>query len=70
MKTAALFDRICLLLALAALNLFVVQTVCAAGPSITTGLGYKPMVQQLCAAYAAQTGTQPRDVQRQHWADY
>ena len=50
MKTAALFDRICLLLALAALNLFVLQTVCAAGPSITTGLGYKPMLQKLCAA--------------------
>ena len=62
MKTAALFDRICLLLALAALNLFFVQTVCAAGPSITTGLGYKPMVQQLCAAYAAQTGMQPTEM--------
>ena len=62
MKTAALFDRLCLLLALAALNLLFVQTTCAAGPSITTGLGYKPMVQQLCAAYAAQTGTQPTEM--------
>ena len=62
MKTVALLDRLCLLLALAALNLFFAQAVCAAGPSITTGLGYKPMVQQLCAAYAAQTGTQPTEM--------
>ena len=62
MKTVALLDRLCLLLALAAVNLFFVQAVCAAGPSITTGLGYKPMVQQLCAAYAAQTGTQPTEM--------
>ena len=57
MKPLALSDRICLLLALAALNLFFAQAACANGPAITTGLGYKPMVQQLCAAYAAQTGT-------------
>lgn len=62
MKTVALLDRLCLSLALAALNLFFAQAVCAAGPSITTGLGYKPMVQQLCAAYAAQTGTQPTEM--------
>lgn len=59
MKPLALSDRFCLLLALAALNLFFAQAACADGPTITTGLGYKPMVQQLCAAYAAQTGTQP-----------
>ena len=62
MKHLALSDRFCLLLALAALNLFFAQAACAGGPAITTGLGYKPMVQQLCAAYAAQTGKQPTEM--------
>ena len=62
MKFLALSERFCLLLALAAFSLLFSNAACAGGPSITTGLGYKPMVQQLCAAYAAQTGTQPTEM--------
>ena len=62
MKPLALPDRFYLLLALAALSLLFAQTALAGGPNITTGLGYKPMVQQLCAAYATQTGTQPTEM--------
>ena len=34
----------------------------ADGPIITTGLGYKPMVQQLCSAYAQKTGHTPTEM--------
>jgi len=62
MKPLTVHDRFCLLVALAAFSLFFVQAAYAGGPSITTGLGYKPMVQQLCAAYAQQTGTHPAEM--------
>jgi molybdate transport system substrate-binding protein len=62
MKPLALPERFFLLCALVALHLIFANTACAGGPAITTGLGYKPMVQQLCAAYAAQTGTQPTEM--------
>ncbi|MTJ93697.1 MAG: molybdate ABC transporter substrate-binding protein [Desulfovibrio sp.] len=62
MKPLALPERFCLLCALVALHLIFAQAACAGGPAITTGLGYKPMVQQLCAAYAAQTGMQPTEM--------
>ena len=62
MKPLALRKHFCLLLALAVLSLGVAHTACAGGPAITTGLGYKPMVQQLCAAYAQQSGTQPTEM--------
>lgn len=62
MKPVALPDRFFLLLALAACSLIFAHTACAGGPTITTGLGYKPMVQQLCAAYAAQTGSHPTEM--------
>ena len=43
MKPLTVHDRFCLLVALAAFSLFFVQAAYAGGPSITTGLGYKPM---------------------------
>ena len=62
MKRIASPDRICLLLTLTVFSLLFAHTACAVGPSITTGLGYKPMVQQLCAAYALQSGNQPTEM--------
>lgn len=62
MKPIAPPERFYLPLALVTLYLLIAQAVCAAGPAITTGLGYKAMVQQLCAAYAKQTGTQPTEM--------
>ena len=62
MKPLTVHDRFYLLVALAAFSLFFVQAAYAGGPSITTGLGYKPMVQQLCAAYAQQSGVKPTEM--------
>ncbi|MBT9748081.1 molybdate ABC transporter substrate-binding protein [Desulfovibrio desulfuricans] len=62
MKPLVLPERFRLLLILTACILVVAQSAHADGPSITTGLGYKPMVQQLCAAYAQQSGVKPTEM--------
>ena len=62
MKPLVLPERFRLLLVLTACILAFAQAAHADGPSITTGLGYKPMVQQLCAAYAQQSGVKPTEM--------
>lgn len=62
MKPLVLPERFRLLLILTACILVFAQSAHADGPSITTGLGYKPMVQQLCAAYAQQSGVKPTEM--------
>ena len=62
MKSIAQPERSFLFAAFVVVQLVFAQAACASGPAITTGLGYKPMVQQLCAAYAALTGTQPTEM--------
>ena len=62
MKPLVLPERFRLLLVLTACILAFAQAAHADGPSITTGLGYKPMVQQLCAAYTRQSGVKPTEM--------
>lgn len=62
MKLRVLPERLRLLLLLGVLSLVFAQTALADGPSITTGLGYKPMLQKLCVAYAQQTGVKPTEM--------
>jgi molybdate transport system substrate-binding protein len=62
MKRHRLPDLLPAALLVAALCLLPARMALADGPIITTGLGYKPMVQQLCAAYMKSTGHTPTEM--------
>lgn len=62
MKLLALPERFRLLLIMAMLSLVFASSAYADGPAVTTGLGYKPMLQKLCAAYALQSGVKPTEM--------
>ena len=62
MKRLARPELLPVLLLLAAFCLAPAAESWADGPAITTGLGYKSMVQRLCAAYAQQTGTKATEM--------
>lgn len=62
MKRCVRPELLPLLLLLAAFCLAPAAETRAEGPAITTGLGYKSMVQRLCAAYTQQTGNKATEM--------